>query len=66
MTNEREHQIKTFLAKAGWSDADRKTLAGDASFRRYDRLAGSMGRAVLMDAPPQRRTFVHLCKWLAF
>lgn len=37
---------------AGWADADRKPLAGDASFRRYDRLKGPHGDAVLMDAPP--------------
>jgi len=52
MTGKREQKITDFLDKAGWSDADRTPLAGDASFRRYDRLKGPHGDAVLMDAPP--------------
>jgi aminoglycoside/choline kinase family phosphotransferase len=44
--------IATFLVKAGWGDAQRRKLAGDASFRRYERIEGTKGRAVLMDAPP--------------
>ena len=45
-----------FLAGAGWSDAKRAPLAGDASNRRYERLSNGPGgrRAVLMDAPPER------------
>ncbi len=49
---ERDELIRDFLARAGWGDVSRRPLAGDASFRRYDRLAGSGRRAVLMDAPP--------------
>lgn len=50
---DREAQIATFLAAHGWADAARRVLAGDASFRRYDRLEAADGRrAVLMDAPP--------------
>jgi aminoglycoside/choline kinase family phosphotransferase len=45
-------QIAAFLAAAGWQEAPRRPLAADASFRRYERLAGPQGRAVLMDAPP--------------
>lgn len=42
-----------FLARAGWGDAIRGPLAGDASFRRYERLRRDNGdSAVLMDAPP--------------
>lgn len=48
----RESLIGEFLAKAGWGDADRRVLAGDASFRRYDRLSRGGANAVLMDAPP--------------
>lgn len=49
----REAAIATFLAAHGWDGADRRLLAGDASFRRYDRLTDAAGnRAVLMDAPP--------------
>ncbi len=43
--------IDRFLERAGWADARRQTLAGDASFRRYHRLIGSGRRVVLMDAP---------------
>lgn len=43
---------KRFLQQAGWGDAARTFLAGDASDRRYDRLHGPLGSAVLMDAPP--------------
>ncbi len=49
---ERELRIATFLAEAGWGEADRGRLAGDASFRHYDRLVMNGKRAVLMDAPP--------------
>lgn len=41
-----------FLANAGWGVARRSYLAGDASDRRYERLHGAGGTAVLMDAPP--------------
>jgi hypothetical protein len=42
-----------FLADHGWGTAKCVPLAGDASFRRYDRLTAADGRrAVLMDAPP--------------
>jgi aminoglycoside/choline kinase family phosphotransferase len=43
--------IDAFLARAGWP-ATRATLAGDASFRRYDRVTRDGRTAVLMDAPP--------------
>ncbi len=49
---EREVQIKKFLAEAGWGGAERRRLAADASFRRYDRLTRDGATAVLMDAPP--------------
>ncbi|BBK29425.1 hypothetical protein EDC65_2532 [Stella humosa] len=44
--------IAAFLERAGWADAVARPLAGDASFRRYLRLARTGGTAVLMDAPP--------------
>jgi N-acetylmuramate 1-kinase len=43
-----------FLAHAGWGDAQRSFLAGDASDRSYDRLTRGRETAVLMDAPPGR------------
>ncbi len=50
---EREALIRAFLDRAGWAGAARRPLAGDASFRRYERLSAAGGRrAVLMDAPP--------------
>jgi hypothetical protein len=49
---ERETHIAAFLKQAGWGAAQRGLLAGDASFRRYDRLNLDGRTAVLMDAPP--------------
>jgi hypothetical protein len=49
---EREAHIAGFLLQAGWGAAQRGLLAGDASFRRYDRLNLDGRTAVLMDAPP--------------
>ncbi|MBC2836020.1 aminoglycoside phosphotransferase family protein [Paragemmobacter straminiformis] len=43
---------EAFVAKAGWGDAGRRFLAGDASDRSYDRLVRGGASAVLMDAPP--------------
>lgn len=50
--NDRAALSQAFLAKAGWGDADRRFLAGDASDRSYDRLRQGGQSAVLMDAPP--------------
>ena len=49
---ERAAQIAAFLTAAGWQDGERRALADDASFRRYERLTQAERRAVLMDAPP--------------
>ena len=49
----RTRTIDAFLARAGWSGARRLPLAGDASARRYDRIADSARRAILMDVPPE-------------
>lgn len=43
---------QAFVANAGWGNAARHHLAGDASDRRYDRLMLGAKTAVLMDAPP--------------
>ncbi len=43
-----------FLARHGWGGARIAPLAGDASFRRYFRVHGDAGTAVLMDAPPEK------------
>ena len=44
--------VSAFLAEAGWGEAQREPLAGDASFRRYVRVRRGGGTAMLMDAPP--------------
>ncbi len=44
--------MAAFLRACGWDKAERRPLAGDASFRRYERLARDGETAVLMDAPP--------------
>jgi N-acetylmuramate 1-kinase len=49
---ERDAQIGAFLAACGWGDAERAPLPGDASFRRYCRLARGTTTTMLMDAPP--------------
>ena len=51
MRDPRRHAMTTFLGTAGWGDASAVPLAGDASFRRYWRLARNGSSAVLMDAP---------------
>ncbi len=56
-----------FLARAGWGDAARGMLAGDASFRRYERLRRGTETAVLMDAPPPQedvRPFLRIARAL--
>jgi aminoglycoside/choline kinase family phosphotransferase len=52
MFGERERAIADFLAANDWGLVVPQALAGDASFRRYYRLADGKRRAVLMDAPP--------------
>lgn len=63
-----EGRIGAFLAAAGWAGAARQALAGDASFRRYQRLDDGERTAVLMDAPPARedvRPFITVGRYLA-
>jgi aminoglycoside/choline kinase family phosphotransferase len=50
----RSEIIDRFLANAGWAQAKRAALAGDASFRRYERVFLNGKQAVLMDAPPEK------------
>ena len=64
---ERQRLIAGFLEAAGWGSAERAPLAGDASFRRYERLRDGRRSAVLMDAPPPKedvRPFVRLARHL--
>ena len=68
MTPERTETLKAFLNSQGWGDATRRPLAGDASFRRYERVCHPGGaQAVLMDAPPPQedvRPFVRIARHL--
>ncbi|WP_341705354.1 phosphotransferase [Ferrovibrio sp.] len=60
--------VRTFLDRAGWAAAIRRPLAGDASFRRYERLQQGTQTAVLMDAPPPQedvRPFLQIAGELA-
>ena len=57
-----------FVARAGWAGARVEPLPGDASFRRYFRLVGDGGTAMLMHAPPPHEDpapFLHVARWLA-
>ena len=45
---------QAFLTAAGWGDAQRTLIAGDASNRRYERLIRGSETSVLMDAPPEK------------
>lgn len=56
-----------FLQSLGWGGADVLPLAGDASFRRYFRVADHGRHAILMDAPPPHedpRPFLSVAEWL--
>jgi aminoglycoside/choline kinase family phosphotransferase len=60
--------MDAFLGRIGWHGAVRSMLAGDASFRRYERVAFKDTIAVLMDAPPpweDVRPFVAVTELLA-
>lgn len=57
-----------FLERAGWAGCGIDPIPGDASFRRYFRLAGTRGGAMLMHAPPPHedpQPFLDVARWLA-
>lgn len=47
----RNDAINAFLGTTRWSQAERRFLEGDASFRRYETLHLPAERAILMDMP---------------
>ena len=49
---DRRRDRAAFLSAAGWSSADARPLAGDASTRSYERLTLGGKSALLMNAPP--------------
>ncbi|MFZ1478423.1 MAG: phosphotransferase [Sphingorhabdus sp.] len=57
-----------FLASLDWNNCIVSPIPGDASFRRYFRIANDRGqRAILMDAPPPEEDpgpFLHVAKYL--
>ena len=60
--------LDEFLKLHGWEGAVVAPVAGDASFRRYFRVASTTrGKAILMDAPPPHedpRPFLHIAQYL--
>ena len=65
--SERENLITAFLSENDWTYASRRRLAGDASFRHYERLSQGDDKAVLMDAPPPQedvRPFIRIADHL--
>lgn len=63
----RKDDIRKFLATTEWANAEITPLAGDASFRRYDRVVQGNKKAVLMDAPPvfeDTRPFFAVAKYI--
>ncbi|NVE93611.1 aminoglycoside phosphotransferase family protein [Altererythrobacter lutimaris] len=59
--------LMEFLASAGWAEADIDPIPGDASFRRYFRIAKEGKPAMLMHAPPPHedpKPFLHVAEWL--
>lgn len=66
---DRQIAMQSFLAATPWQNAQRTTVAGDASNRRYDRLKNADGStAILMDAPPEKgediRPFIRIAQHL--
>jgi aminoglycoside/choline kinase family phosphotransferase len=49
--SERRVFLEEFVARAGWDEADREAIQGDASTRSYSRLSMGDRKAVLMNAP---------------
>lgn len=49
--SERLSLVEDFIARAGWGDAKRSPIKGDASTRSYQRLLRGADKAVLMNAP---------------
>jgi aminoglycoside/choline kinase family phosphotransferase len=57
-SNTRRQAMLAFLKECGWGGLIPAVIAGDASFRRYYRIAGNGRRAIVMDAPPPQEDIV--------
>jgi len=67
MSADRNALIAAFLTRNGWDPLARVRIAGDASFRKYDRLKDGANTAILMDAPPPQedvRPFIRIARHL--
>lgn len=65
--SERDKNIMDFLNRSGLPHAKRQPLAGDASFRRYERILDGNSSYILMDAPPEKedvRPFIRVAEFL--
>jgi N-acetylmuramate 1-kinase len=63
----RNEAIDYFLEVSGWGGAEHRFLAGDASFRNYQRVFEGNRTAVLMDAPPEKEPlspFINVAEYL--
>lgn len=57
MSSDREARKAEFLRSAGFGDAQRRSLGGDASTRSYERLSTPAGASLIfMDQPPSLET----------
>jgi len=67
-TDHRLQELRAWLAAIdGYADAVPRPASSDASFRRYFRVDGDAGSAIVMDAPPHRedsRPFVQVASYL--
>lgn len=60
--------IDKFISTTKFAGATRKMLAGDASFRKYERVFLGDKQAVLMDAPPEKedvKPFIKIAEYLS-
>ncbi len=67
MADTRLDQAKAWLSLRFTKSYHITPLAGDASFRRYFRVATPEQSYILMDAPPEREDispFIQACRWL--
>jgi aminoglycoside/choline kinase family phosphotransferase len=66
--SDRRALLRGFLARAGCDTASMTMIAGDASNRKYYRLARRDRSVVAMDAPPEKgedvRPFIRIANWL--
>ena len=68
MTDARIAAARDFVRTSGWDPAALTLIAGDASNRKYYRIATADTSVLLMDAPPEKgedvRPFVRIAAWL--